>query len=195
MPQRLDFFLFIGSLYTYVAVMRVAEAAAKADVEVRWRPFNLRAIMVEQNNIPARNAIKMAYTWRDIERRAQRHKLPFVANPPYPVDPELLANRVATVAAAEGWCPAFCAAVYVQWLANHKAPHDRDHLATVLRGLGRDPAAVLARADSAEIKQVLDEETAAARDLGIFGAPTFAIGREIFWGGDRLDEALEWARR
>jgi 2-hydroxychromene-2-carboxylate isomerase len=69
MPQRLDFFFFIGSLYTHVAVMRIPREAMARGIEVRWRPFNLRAIMVEQNNIPARNAVKMAYTWRDIERR------------------------------------------------------------------------------------------------------------------------------
>jgi 2-hydroxychromene-2-carboxylate isomerase len=114
---------------------------------------------------------------------------------PYPVDPDLLANRVAVVAAEDGWCPEFATAIYRGWFADHKPPHDLENLQTVLRSLKQDPAAVLARADSADIRAKLDGETAAARELGIFGAPTFAIGKEIFWGGDRLDDALACAAK
>jgi 2-hydroxychromene-2-carboxylate isomerase len=55
MAQRMDFYFFFGSLYSYLSVMRVEALAANAGVELRWRPFNVRAIMVEQDNIPRRN--------------------------------------------------------------------------------------------------------------------------------------------
>src|SRR5690606_35094902 len=103
MAQPLDFYFFVGSLHTYLAVMRIGEAI-DAGIEVRWRPFNLRAIMVEQNNIPARNPVKMAYIYRDVARRAKRLGCPFDQKPTYPFDAELLANRVAVVAAQQGWC-------------------------------------------------------------------------------------------
>jgi 2-hydroxychromene-2-carboxylate isomerase len=186
----MDVFVFIGSLYTYLAVMRAGEAARRAGVELRWRPFNLRAIMVEQNNIPRNNPVKMQYAWRDVERRASRHGLAFRPGLPYPVDPQLLANRVAVVAAMEGWCEEYLVATYKAWFMDHEAPGDPGR---ILRGLHR--SAALERADAPDIRRRFDDETDAARRLGIFGAPTFAVGDEIFWGDDRLEDAIGWAAR
>jgi 2-hydroxychromene-2-carboxylate isomerase len=185
--SAMDFFFFIGSLYSYLSVMRVGAIARTAGVPVRWRPFNLRAIMVEQNNIPRNNPVKMAYSWRDLERRALRHGLPFKPGAPYPVDAHGLANRVAVVAAEEGWCEEFATATFRAWFQDHVAPGNP---AAVLSALGKDAAAVMARADSAGIRQRFDDDTDAARRLGIFGAPTFVVRDEIFWGDDRLEDAL-----
>jgi 2-hydroxychromene-2-carboxylate isomerase len=194
MAQRMDFYFFFGSLYSYLSVMRVEALAANAGVELRWRPFNVRAIMVEQDNIPRRNPVKMQYLWRDTERRARRHGIAFNGRPPHPVDAEFLANRVGVVAALEGWCPAFSRAVFNAWFRDHQAPGERAHLEAQLRALGKDAAAVIARAESKEIREAFDAQTDAARKLGIFGAPTFAVGEEIFWGDDRLEDALDYAR-
>jgi 2-hydroxychromene-2-carboxylate isomerase len=181
----MDFFFFVGSLYSYPAVMRIGEAARRAGVPVRWRPFNVRAIMLEQNNLPRRNPVKMKYIWRDVERRAARYGLPFRPGLPFPVDPHGLANRAALVAAEEGWGEQYAVEAFRRWFAEHEAPGDPGKM---------DPRLV-ARADSEDIRRRFDEETDAARRLGIFGAPTFMVGEEMFWGDDRLDEALEWARK
>lgn len=195
MPNQLDFFFFYGSTYTYLTVMRIEQAAAQAGVEVRWRPFNVREIMLEQNNIPFRGKpVKMRYMWRDIERRAARYGIPFGRVPTYPVDPENLANRVGVVAAIEGWCPEYTKATYRAWFLEDKPPGDHEHLGSILTALGKDPKTVVARADSQEIRDKYYSETGAAREMGIFGSPTFAIGNEIFWGGDRLEDALEWCK-
>ena len=193
MSDRLDFFFFYGSTYTYLTVMRIEEVAAREGVEVRWRPFNAREIMIEQDNIPFRDKpVKRRYMWRDVERRAARYGIPFDRVPTYPVDPDLLANRVGVVAASEGWCPEYTRATYQAWFLEDKPPGDPEHLSTILTDLGRDPEAVLSRADTPEIRAQYDRETNAARELGIFGSPTFAVGDEIFWGDDRLEDALEW---
>jgi 2-hydroxychromene-2-carboxylate isomerase len=194
MRDAIDFFFFYGSTYTYLTVMRIAAVAARAGVAVRWRPFDVRSIMIEQNNIPFRGKpTKLAYMWRDIERRARRYGLPFTQPPQYPVDPENLASRVGLVAAEEGWCPGYTVATYRAWFLEDKPPGEAAHLAAILRGLGKDADAVTARANSERIREAYAAQTDMARRLGIFGSPTFAVGEEIFWGDDRLEDALEWA--
>lgn len=188
----MDIFFFIGSLYSYLGVMRAGRLAREAGVTLAWRPFNVRAIMAEQNNIPRNNPVKLKYIWRDIERRAARHGLGFKPGLPYPVDPDLLANRVAVVAALEGWCEEYAVATYKAWFLEHRAPGNP---AEILSRLSRDGQGIIARASSPEIRKRFDEETDAARRLGIFGAPSFAVGSEIFWGDDRLEDAIEWARK
>jgi 2-hydroxychromene-2-carboxylate isomerase len=194
MTRHLDFFFFYGSTYTYLTVMRIERMAADRDVAVRWRPFNVRDIMMEQNNVPFRDKpVKARYMWRDIERRAGRHGIPFNGIPPYPVDPEHLAGRVGLVAAEQGWCPAYSRAMFSSWFLEHEAPGDAEPLQNTLNDLGKDPEAIIARADSHEVREAYEAETQRARDLGAFGSPTFVVGDEIFWGDDRLEDALDWA--
>ena len=195
MSRALDFFFFIGSTYTYLAVSRIADVATEAGIPVRWRPFSVRAIMREQNNSPfTGKPAKMSYMWRDLERRAKRYSIPFRSIPPYPVDPDELANRVASLASLEGWCPEYTRAIYRNWFLESQTPGDPEGLRKLLPQLGKDPDAVIARANSPEIRDRYAAETDAARKLGIFGSPTFAWGSEIFWGDDRLEDALEWSR-
>jgi 2-hydroxychromene-2-carboxylate isomerase len=191
--MSVELYFFIGSLYSYLAIMRVGALAAAAGVSLQWRPFNLRAIMVEQNNIPRNNPVKMRYVWRDLERRAANHGLPYKAGLPYPVDPDGLANRVALIAAEEGWCEAYAQAVYRDWFVEHRAP-SRETLNDLLEKMGKDAASVLKRAEAPATRERFEAQTQTARELGIFGAPTFVIGRELFWGDDRLEDALAFAR-
>ena len=195
MQKHLDFFLFLGSSYTYLAVNRAEALAAEAGLSLRWRPFSVRSIMIEQNNRPfVGKPVKLAYMWRDLERRAGRHGIPFKSIPPYPNDADELANRVATVAATEGWCPAFARAAYRTWFLENKDPGKIEQTSLILEQLGQNPNEVLARADSSEIRDKYAAETEVARDLGIFGSPTFVYNSEIFWGDDRLEDAIDWCR-
>lgn len=194
MTRALDFFFFYGSIHTYLSVMRIEALAAPAQIAIRWRPFNLRAILVEQNNTAfARNPVRLAYNWRDIERRAARMGVAFAGPAPYPADPDLLALRVGTVAAAEGWCAAYTKATFAAWFLEKRTAGAADNVAHVLAGLGQPASEVLARAAAAEASERLAAETEAARGIGIFGSPTFAIGGEIFWGDDRLEDAIAFA--
>ena len=193
--RTLDFFFSIASTYTYLAVNRAEDLAARAGVALRWRPFNVRAIMIEQNNRPfVGKPVKMQYMWRDLERRAARHGIPFRSIPPYPVDPDMLANRVASLAALEGWCPEYTRSTYRDWFLEGKVAGQEANVRSVLAGIGKDPDATIARANSDEIRSRFDAETEAARQLGVFGSPTFAFGSEIFWGDDRLEDAIDWVK-
>lgn len=191
----LDFFFFHGSTYTYLTVLRIGEAAAKAGVEVRWRPFNVRAIMTEMNNIPfAGKPAKLSYMWRDVERRASKLGLPFKSPPVYPADAKLLANLAGTVAAEEGWCPDYAVASYRGWFLEGLPLGGHGSVVHAVAACGHDPERVIERAHCDEIQARWAAETEAARQLGIFGSPTFVVGgTEIFWGDDRLEDALDWA--
>ena len=195
MPKHLDFFYFLGSTYTYLAVNRAEKVAARENIALRWRPFSVRGIMIEQNNRPfIGKPVKLAYMWRDLERRADHHGLPFDSIPIYPSDADELANRVATLAALEGWCPEFTKAAYATWFMENKDPGKVEPLSEVLQRLQRNPSAVIAQANSQEIRDKYATETELARSMGIFGSPTFACGSEIFWGDDRLEDAIDWCK-
>src|SRR6516225_11151210 len=82
-------------------------------VSFRWRPFSVRAIMIEQKNVPfAGKPVKMAYMWRDIERRARTYGFEPKIPAPYPLAEFDLANRIAIVAASDGWCSDYARAAY-----------------------------------------------------------------------------------
>src|SRR5512133_4356179 len=105
MAGQLDFYFFYGSIHSYLSVMRIGALASAAHVKVRWQPFNLREILIEQNNTAfTKNEVKMNYFWHDVERRARLHNIPFAGRAPYPADPDLLALRAGLIAAqARGW--------------------------------------------------------------------------------------------
>ncbi len=195
MQKQLDFFLFLGSTYTYLAVNRAEALATREGLSLRWRPFSVRSIMIEQNNRPfVGKPVKLAYMWRDLERRAQRHNIPFTSIPNYPNDADELAGRVATLAATEGWCPAFARAAYGAWFLEDKDPGRVEHLAAVLQSLAKDPDKIIALANSQEVRDRYAAETEVARSLGIFGSPSFVYQREVFWGDDRLEDAIDWCK-
>ena len=196
MAASIDFYFFYGSIHSYLSVMRVDALAGARDIYIRWRPFDLREILIEQNNTGfIRNPVKMNYFWHDVERRAKRDNIPFAGRAPYPADPDLLALRVGVIASHEDWCAAYSRATFHEWFIGGRAPGVDDHVTKILASLDRSPQAIIDRANGAEGRQLLREATDTARRLGIFGAPTFAIGQEIFWGDDRLEDALSFAAK
>jgi 2-hydroxychromene-2-carboxylate isomerase len=192
--EPIDFWFSIGSLYTYLSVMRLDRIEDTSDVRFRWRPFSVRAIMIEMDNRPLSKPVKLAYMWRDLERRAARYMCDFPRRPPYPLKEFDLANRVATVAAEEGWCPEYARQTYARWFGLGEEAGSEPNLSESLKEIGQDPARVIARARSDDIGRAYDGATAEAKNLGIFGAPTFVTRGEIFWGDDRLEDAVRWHR-
>lgn len=195
MSANIDFFFNFGSTYSYLTIMRLEEEASQVGVEIRWRPFNVRKLFVEQTNIPfpKEKAAKVAYMWRDIERRAARFGLDWNGVPPYPVDRSGLANRLGVIAGQEGWAPAFTRLAYRAWFLDHKDFGQAEVAHSLLTELGHDANGLIERANSDAAKADFDAETDVARSLGVFGVPTFAVGSEIFWGHDRMEDALAWA--
>jgi 2-hydroxychromene-2-carboxylate isomerase len=192
MPQ-MDFFYFFGSCYAYLSVMRIDKLAAETGVEVRWRPFSVRDLMTENGYSLRTQPTKMTYIFRDVERRALLHGIPFEKPPIWPTDPNQLANRVGIVAFSQGWGREYTLTSFEKWFEG-QALGAEDSLRTIIHSHGKDPDEVIGLANSPETRAQYDQETDAARQLGVFGSPAFVVGQEIFWGDDRLEEALAWAK-
>ncbi|MCC5985696.1 MAG: 2-hydroxychromene-2-carboxylate isomerase [Rhodobacteraceae bacterium] len=195
MAQAVDFWVSIGSTYSCLSVMRIADVAARAGVTVTWRPFDVRRIMLAQNNIPFRDKpVKAAYMWRDIERRAQRHGLNLRLPAPYPLAELTFANQVALVGCAEGWGEDYIREAYRLWFTEGLEPGQEPARTRAIASAGQEPARVLDTARSPETAARLEAETDRAMALGVFGAPSFVVGTEVFWGDDRMEDAFDWAR-
>ncbi|WP_018234480.1 2-hydroxychromene-2-carboxylate isomerase [Ensifer sp. BR816] len=193
MTAPVDFWFSIGSPYTFLAVMRLPEIAERAGVEVRWRPFDVQAIQAEANDSPfADKPLKATYMWRDIERRAARFGLPVRLPVPYPLANLALANCVAVLAAREGWCPAYAIATYRRWFVDREPAGSEPNLSASIKEAGQDPARVLEQASARAAAEALKAATSEATTIGIFGTPSFVADGELFWGHDRLEDAIEW---
>jgi 2-hydroxychromene-2-carboxylate isomerase len=195
--MTLEFWYEFASTYSYLTVMRIERVAAVAGVDVRWQPFLLGPIFAAQgwndspfNIYPA----KGTYMWRDLERRAATYGLPFRRPSRFPRN-GLLAARVAQLATAEGWCPQFTRAVYTANFAADREIGDEAVVREIVAAQDRDPDAVLARALAPENKQALRAAADEAIRRGVIGAPTLFAAGEMFWGDDRLDDALAWLGR
>ncbi len=195
MTQHVDFWFEFGSTYSYPAALRIEALAASRQVAVRWRPFLLGPIFGDQgwNDSPFNiYAAKGRYMWRDLERICAAQGLPFRRPSQFPRN-GLLAARVACRHAEKPWLPDFVRAVY---RANFEEDVDIASAQVVSRCLAasaEDPASLIEEAQSPEAKALLRQQTEEATRLGIFGAPTFVVSRELFWGNDRLEDALSWA--
>lgn len=192
---RLDFWYDFGSTYSYPAVMRIGPLAEAAGVEVVWTPLLLGPIFAKQGltTSPFKvNPVKGAYMWRDLERIALKHALPFKQPDGFPQN-GLLAARVALVLDPAD-VPGFTRAVFVHEFGEGGDISDDAPIREILAKLGHDADALVAKAQSDENKLALRQRVERAASLGIFGAPTFiAEDGELFWGHDRLEDALLWA--
>ena len=193
----LEFWYEFASTYSYLAAMRIEAAAEAAGVDIRWRPFLLGPIFASQgwNNSPFNiYPVKGRNMWRDLDREAARQGLPPVSRPnPFPQN-SLAATRAATYAAGEDWLVPFTKAVFETAYAKGGSIAEPQAVAAILDRLGLDGAAILKQASSETSKGRLKVVGEEARSRGIYGAPSFLTeDGELFWGNDRLEQALSWA--
>lgn len=198
----LEFWYDFASTYSYPAALRIEALAAAAGVSVSWRPFLLGPLFERQgwndspfNLYPARGR----YMWRDLERLCAWHGLPFRRPSGFPRN-SLLAARVACLEETAPVLPALSRALFLANFAEDRDIGDSEVVGQVLDELSaeipglRKTERLLARAVEPENKKRLRARTEAALGQGLFGAPSFVVEGELFWGQDRMAEALAWAR-
>jgi 2-hydroxychromene-2-carboxylate isomerase len=195
--MKVEFWYEFASTYSYPAAMRVAAAAKAAGVPLVWRPFMLGPIFGAQgwndspfNIYPA----KGKYMWRDMTRICEGQGLTLKEPVRFPQN-GLKPARLALLGQDESWGPEFARRVYLANFAEQKDISDEDVLAEILSALGLDAATLLARSNEPANKEHLKTQTEEAIARGIFGAPSFVVGDELFWGNDRLEAALAWVKK
>jgi len=197
MAKTLEFFFDYASTYSYLACNQVEAVAQRTGAELRWRPFLLGAVFkATGNHTPLQIPQKGVYIAKDIQDWLRYLKLPALVLPEsFPAN-SLKANRMALVAAEHGKVAAFSHAAYRAAFAEGKDLNDPKVLAELARQVGLEPDKALAHIENQEIKDALRRNTEEAVARGAFGAPTFFVGDNMFFGNDRLmfvEQALRQA--
>ncbi|MFM0437343.1 2-hydroxychromene-2-carboxylate isomerase [Paraburkholderia strydomiana] len=192
--RRIEFWFDFGSNYSYLSVMRIEAEAAARGVSVDWRPFLLgpifRALGFDNSPFVLQKE-KGAYVWKDMERQCRKYGIALTRPSVFP-RAALLALRVALLGAEREWIAAYCREIMQQNFVHDRDIGSIEVVSEALTKLGLPAQKIVAEAQSDANKLRLREQTEAAASKGIFGAPTFFIGDEMFWGNDRLEDALDF---
>jgi len=194
--RALEFWFEFGSNYSYLSAMRIEDLARDAGVRLVWKPFLLGPIFRElgwESSPFVLQSEKGRYVWRDMQRQAQKYGLAFRQPSEFP-RASMLPMRVAILGAEQPWMGAFCRNVMRQNWVEDSEINVPECVRQALAGLVPDADGIIGQAQSEANKLKLREQTAEARRRGIFGAPTFFVDDEMFWGNDRLEDAIAFAR-
>ena len=185
----LEFFFDYGSPWSYVAFTQVPIVAAQAGADVLYRPMLLGGVFkATGNQSPAEINVptKRAYSKLEFQRYAAHYGIPFTHNPHFPINTMTL-MRGAAWAELEGRLLPYSTAIFQAMWVEPRNLGDPAELVPVLSKAGFDPSAFRAGIERADVKQRLRETTDEAVRRGVFGAPTFFVGNDMFFGQDRLE--------
>ena len=189
MTKTVDFYFDFGSPAAYLAYTQLPKLATDTGASVVMKPMLLGGVFQATGNRPPISVpLKGSYLFQDLNRYAKRYGVPFIMNPHFPI------NTITLMRAASGLqlrqdarFDLFCSTLFKAIWVDSKNMNDLAVVGAVLHEAGFDGAALLALSSLQEVKDLLKAQTQAAVDRGIFGAPTFFVGDEMFWGQDRLD--------
>jgi 2-hydroxychromene-2-carboxylate isomerase len=198
MTPTLTFWFDFASTYSYLSAKRIGPLAAAAGVTVTWRPFLLGPIFQAQgwNTSPFHvYPAKGRYMVRDIQRIAAERGLTFKLPEPWPAN-SVKAARLGLAASELGVGDSVGQAIFEAAFERSEDISSDAILQQLLVNRGHDSARLIARSGEQEIKDRLRSNTAEASKISVFGAPAFTTSDgELFWGDDRLEQALRWARK
>ena len=189
---KFEFWFDFASTYSHLSVSRIEELTANEGIDIQWKPFLLGPTFNAQGwstspfNIYEK---KGNYMWRDIERLSQKYNIPFSKPTEFPRN-GILAARVAIAYEGERWIPEFTRRVFNANFAEDREISSQEVIGSILISLDLDASSILESATVQKNKDKLRAQTKLSADKGIFGAPTFVVGEEIFWGNDRLEDAI-----
>lgn len=188
----LEFWFDFGSNYSYLSAMRIDALAREKKVQVIWKPFLLGVVFKAlgwETSPFVLQKIKGDYTWRDMARQCDKYGLPWRQPATFPRT-ALLPMRVALIGADQGWIAPFARSMMTMNFAEDRDIDNVEAVSEVLAELGLDAPAIVALALTPDNKLRLRRQTQQAQALNLFGAPSFLSDGELFWGNDRLEDAL-----
>ncbi|OEZ68991.1 2-hydroxychromene-2-carboxylate isomerase [Janthinobacterium sp. HH103] len=191
----LEFWFDFGSNYSYLSAMRIEALAREKQVPVIWKPFLLGVVFKAlgwETSPFILQKLKGDYMWRDMARQCEKYGLPWRQPGTFPRT-ALLPMRVALIGADQGWIAPFARSMMTMNFAEDRDIDNLEAVSEALEGLGLNARATLALALTQDNKLRLRRQTEQAQALKLFGAPSFLSGGELFWGNDRLDDALAHA--
>lgn len=190
-----EFWFEFASNYSYLSVMRIEDAAAKRGVKVVWQPFLLGPIFQSfgWNNSPfVLQKEKGEYVWKDMPRQCAKYGIPWKMPSQFP-RLGVLPLRIMLVGEGAPWVGEFARRVMLLNFSLDREINSREEMRAILGELGQPADRILEQAQTEAVKQKLRQQTETAKQLKVFGAPTFFVNGEMFWGNDRLDDAIDFA--
>ena len=187
---KVEFFYDYVSTFSYLANSQLV----KLDAEVIYRPILLGAVMEATGNRPPLTVkAKGKYLFVDVERWARRYSIPYKMNPKFPFN-TVKSLRLALVAQQQGTFEKIHQPLFDAMWANEQDLSDESVLAGIIADAGLPADEMLAKISTDEIKSELRANTDEAVSRGAFGAPTFFVGDEMFFGNDRFEFIAEAIR-
>lgn len=191
---KTTFYFDLGSPYAYLTAERVSGLFTEAGMaQPEWQPILLGGLFKRFGRDSWGNGPERAAGMSEVERRASAYGLPPLAWPdPWPGN-MLAAMRAATFAKQTGRTVSFALAAFRQAFAAGRDLSETDNVLIAAAACELHPRALLKAIETEGVKTALREATDAAAELGVTGVPSLAVGEEVFWGDDRLEEAVEAA--
>ena len=187
MSKSVEFFFDVGSPTVYLAATQLSKIAGRHGATVLWRPFLLGGVFKATGNVsPATVPAKSRYMDDDLERFARRYEVPFLFNPFFPVN-TLALMRGAVAYQQQGRLDQYIEAIFSAMWVTGKNMNEPTIVAEVLDTIGIGAQEFLVAIAAQDVKDKLKSNTEEAVERGAFGAPTFFVGDEMFFGQDRLD--------
>ncbi|CAJ0704769.1 MULTISPECIES: 2-hydroxychromene-2-carboxylate isomerase [Ralstonia] len=186
--KQVEFFFDVGSPYSYLAYHQLPKIAQAKGADIVWRPMLLGGVFqATGNSSPATIPAKGRYSNVDLERWAKHFGVPIQQNPHFPINTlQLMRGAVGMQLRSDAEFHRYLAAIFSAMFEHPRNLGDLQELAAVLEAAGISPALMLELVQDDRIKQTLRKTTEEAVARGVFGAPTFFVGDEMFWGQDRL---------
>ena len=194
--KTFEFWFDFGSPAAYLASTQIANIEAATGARAVWRPMLLGGVFqATGNHSPATIPAKGRYTFIDFDRFARRYGVPLRYNPHFPINTLMLMRGAVGMQLRDPeWFADYCAAMFQAIWVESLDMNDAGVVGQALHRAGFEPQALLALSQEPDVKAALKAATEEAVARGVFGAPTFFVGDQMFWGQDRIDflkEALQ----